>query len=312
MKRKIKKQTQTKQKIEKIVPDFINKFLDYQKYIKKENGSENTIQAYKSDIYYFFEWLKVNKNVDVITLDALNTLVIQDLHDWITSMKVSASTKARKISTIHSLFRYLNLMNFSDSEVAKKLHKPKLPKDNRAKYLTREVATKLKNTVFEKGSELDYAIIMVFLNSGVRISELVNLNLNSLDGKILTVYKSKGGKSRQIAVSQETVDAVKRYLKVRPKIKDNTLFVLDYFNGEPYRITKTSVENMIEKYRIMCKIKHLTPHTLRHTFATMKREAGVSLDTLKDLLGHESIRTVLIYAQTTLEEKERVADLGSI
>ena len=302
----------SREKVEKIVPDFINNFLNYQKSIKKENGSDNTIKAYKTDLYYFLEWLKTHKAVDTVTLDTLDTLKIQDLHDWIISLKVSASTKARKISTIHSLFRYLNLMDFSDSEVAKKLHKPKLPKDNRAKYLTREVATKLKNTVYKKGNELDYAIIMIFLNAGVRISELVSLNLDSLKGNNLTVYKSKGGKSREIVINQETIDAVNRYLLVRPKTKDNALFILDYFKGEPYRITIASVKNMVEKYRKMCKIEHMTAHTLRHTFATMKRAAGVSLDTLKDLLGHESIITVLIYAQTTLEEKERIADLGSI
>jgi len=302
----------SREKVEKIVPDFINSFLNYQKSIKKENGSDNTIKAYKPDLYYFLEWLKAHKAVDTITLDILDTLKIQDLHDWIISLNVSASTKARKISTIHSLFRYLNLMDFSDSEVAKKLHKPKLPKDNRAKYLTREVATKLKNTVYKKGNELDYAIIMIFLNAGVRISELVSLNLDSLKGNNLTVYKSKGGKSREIVINQETIDAVNRYLLVRPKTKDNALFILDYFKGEPYRITIASVKNMVEKYRKMCKIEHMTAHTLRHTFATMKRAAGVSLDTLKDLLGHESIITVLIYAQTTLEEKERIADLGSI
>ena len=308
-----------KQKQEKPVPQFINDFLEYQRY-EKTGTSENTIKAYHADIYYFLEWLKQYKGINEVTLETLNELVDQDVLRWKYSLNksegdkkpLSASTIGRKISTIHSLFRYFNKLHVSDSLVARALRKPPIPVDDRAKYLSREVAIKLKSKVYQDGIERDYAIIMVFLNAGLRIGELISLDLSSIEKNVLTVVKAKGNKARQIVLNQETVDAINRYLAVRPKSKDNALFLLDYFEGEPYRITRTSIENLIEKYRKLCRIKHCTAHTLRHTYGTLRKEAGVSLETLKELMGHERIETTLIYAKTTLTEKARVAELGSI
>lgn len=308
-----------KQKLDMPVPQFVEDYLEYQKFVKKSDTSEKTIKAYRGDIFYFFEWIKSYKNINEITLQTLNELIPQDVFKWVSTLNnrgnkkpLSASTQGRKFSAIHSLFRYLNKYTEVKNEVARELHQPPIPIDNTTKYLTREVATKLKNKIYESGSERDFAIIMVFLNAGVRISELINLNLNSLDEKKLTVIKSKGNKSRDIVVNPETVDAIKRYLEVRPKTKDNAMFLLDYFEGDPYRITRASVENMIEKYRKLCKIKHCTAHTLRHTFATLKREAGATIPFLQDTLGHEDEKTTYRYAKLTIVEKERMAEIGSI
>jgi integrase/recombinase XerD len=295
----------------KEVPEFVEKFLRYMKHIKKKDTSENTITAYRSDLYYFLEWLKEYKNISIVTLDLLNSLVLDDLHSWICSLTVSASTESRKVSAIHSLFEYLNLMELINNKVAKGLKKPEIPKDNTIKYLPPEQVRDLLEAVKIEGNERDCAIILLFLNAGLRISELIKLNLDNIKNGIVTVKESKGKKSREVPINQDTVDILNDYLKVRPKTTDEAFFLINKYIKEPYRITRDTIVEMLDKYAELAGIEHLTAHMLRHTYGTGKRRAGVSLDTIKELMGHETIDTVLIYAQITREEKILVADMGS-
>lgn len=305
-----KKVKQPRQKVERNLPEFAEGFLRYKKVNQK--CSENTIRAYRFDIYQFFDWLKTFKNVSEITLEFLETLTANDLYEWEDALKVCVSSEARKISAIHSLFRYLNKQELVQNTEAKKLHKPPLPKNNSIKYLPSDKAKEYKEKVMEEGSEKDLAIIDLLFNTGVRISELINLNIDDIDGNVITIRDSKGHKTREIVVEDEDIKILKKYLKVRPKTSSNALFLIDYNVAEPYRITYGSVRRIIDKYAKMLKIKKLTPHMFRHTFGTSKKEAGVSLDTLADLMGHESIKTTMIYAKVTRKEKERVAGLGRI
>ncbi len=306
-KKKVKK---PRVKVEHNLPEFAEGFLKYLKVNQK--CSDNTIKAYRLDLYYFFDWMKKHKNVEEITLGFLETLTPNDLYEWEESLKVAVSTESRKISAIHSLFRYLNKQELIQNTAAKKIHKPPLPKDNTIKYLPSDKAKEFKRLVEKEGSEKDLAIIDLLFNTGIRISELINLDLNDIDENIVTIRDSKGHKTREIVIEDEDVHIIKRYLKVRPKTSSNALFLIDYNVVEPHRITYGAVRRIIDKYAKQLKIKKLTPHMFRHTFGTSKKEAGVSLDTLADLMGHESLKTTMIYAKVTRKEKERVAGLGRI
>lgn len=306
-KKKVKK---PRVKVEHNLPEFAEGFLKYLKINQK--CSDNTIKAYRLDLYYFFDWMKKHKNVEEITLGFLETLTPNDLYEWEESLKVAVSTESRKISAIHSLFRYLNKQELIQNTAAKKIHKPPLPKDNTIKYLPSDKAKEFKRLVEKEGSEKDLAIIDLLFNTGIRISELINLDLNDIDENIVTIRDSKGHKTREIVIEDEDVHIIKRYLKVRPKTSSNALFLIDYNVVEPHRITYGAVRRIIDKYAKQLKIKKLTPHMFRHTFGTSKKEAGVSLDTLADLMGHESLKTTMIYAKVTRKEKERVAGLGRI
>lgn len=306
-KKKVKK---PRVKVEHNLPEFAEGFLKYLKVNQK--CSDNTIKAYRLDLYYFFDWMKKHKNVEEITLGFLETLTPNDLYEWEESLKVAVSTESRKISAIHSLFRYLNKQELIQNTAAKKIHKPPLPKDNTIKYLPSDKAKEFKRLVEKEGSEKDLAIIDLLFNTGIRISELINLDLNDIDENIVTIRDSKGHKTREIVIEDEDVHIIKRYLKVRPKTSSNALFLIDYNVVEPHRITYGAVRRIIDKYAKQLKIKKLTPHMFRHTFGTSKKEAGVSLDTLADLMGHESLKTTMIYAKVTRKEKERVAGIGRI
>lgn len=301
-----------KERKDMTLPEFGENFLKYMKNVKKVNGSENTIKAYRSDLVQFFDWLKEYKEVDTITYELLNNIIPEDLHEWMGSIKVSASTKARKVSTLHSFFNYLNDLGHIQNIAHHKLRKPKLPKDNTIKYLPSDKAKKFMDIVKTEGTEQEIAIINTFLNTGMRISEIIKLNLDDIDGKVITVRDAKGQKSREIVVEDEDIQILNNWLKIRPKTSDKAVFLTDYFNTEPYRITRYSILTIIEKFKKKAKIKKLTPHMLRHTYGTARKEAGVSLDTLADSMGHSSIRTTMIYAKVTRKEKERVAGLGRI
>lgn len=300
----------TKLNPRKPLPDFIEDFLRYKEKIEK--FSEKSVIAYQQDLYSFCEWLMEYRQQNSVIPDMLNNLTSQDMMKWRFTLQNQASTEGRKVSSLRSLFNYLNdTVKLINNQVMKDVHKPKMPKGNRIKYLTSDVAKEFVDAVKLEGTLQEFAIVKLFFNSGVRISELVNLNINSLSGNVLTVI-GKGNKPREIVLPQDTIDVINQWLHERPKVTTNAMFIMSYFNKEPYRITGTGIRNMTKKYATMLGIKNFTPHGYRHTYGTSKRESGVSLDTLKELMGHERIETLYIYAKVTRKEKELVADMGSI
>lgn len=300
-------------------PDYLNSFLEYSLTYKKK--SPNSVDQYNSDLIMFLRYMKYhfkmtdeaefsNINIKDFTIQDLAKVKENDIHNFITYLSINRkcgpATCARKISTIRIFFKYLTITNPLLSEnPAQNLETPKLNK-RLPRYLTLEDSRKLLNASFndekDKNKERDFAIITLFLNCGMRLSELVGINISDIkfDDMKLTVI-GKGNKERTIYLNKACVDAINAYLKVRPtnpkkdsKNSDKALFLSSYRQ----RISKRTVENVVDRELLNAGLdttKYST-HKLRHTAATLMYKYGqVDIRALQELLGHESISTTEIY-----------------
>ena len=208
----------------------------------------------------------------------------------------SSYARARKVSSLKSFFKYLTFKaKLLDTDPAAELESPKIMK-RLPRYLNIDESKQLLNSVDGKFSQRDYAIITLFLNCGLRLSELVGINISNIKGSVLTVI-GKGNKERSIPLNQACIKAIEDYLKVRPVdgVRDrNALFL----SSLKRRISKESVQKIVKKY---IKAAGLDPerystHKLRHTAATLMYKYGnVDIRALQELLGHVSISTTQIY-----------------
>lgn len=300
-------------------PDYLNSFLEYSLTYKKK--SPNSVDQYNSDLIMFLRYMKYhfkmtdeaefsNINIKDFTIQDLEKVKENDIHNFITYLSINRkcgpATCARKISTIRIFFKYLTITNpLLSKNPAQNLETPKLNK-RLPRYLTLEDSQKLLNASFnnenDKNKERDFAIITLFLNCGMRLSELVGINISDIkfDDMKLTVI-GKGNKERTIYLNKACVDAINAYLKVRPtnpkkdsKNSDKALFLSSYRQ----RISKRTVENVVDRELLNAGLdttKYST-HKLRHTAATLMYKYGqVDIRALQELLGHESISTTEIY-----------------
>ncbi len=304
-------------------------FLSYMLTIKGK--SQNTVQVYFYDLRVFFRFMKlhrniVSKNTDFenipitdIDLDFIRTITLSDLYAFLAYVSNnrdnSSYARARKVASLKSFFKYLTLKaKLLDVNPAAELESPKILK-RLPRYLNVEESKQLLNSIDGQFSERDYAIITIFLNCGLRLSELVGINLNNIKGASLNVI-GKGNKERSVPLNQACIKALEAYMRVRPVegVKDrNALFLSE----RKQRISKESVQKIVKKY---IKAAGLDPdrystHKLRHTAATLMYKYGhVDIRSLQELLGHESISTTQIYTHLdsnqlrTAVEKNPLAD----
>ena len=304
--------------------DNIPKLLkDYLNYSSNLNKSSNTIKEYRYDLMNFLKYMKwqslnnKKKTIDdietITDIDSkfLNKIDINDLYEYMTYLKDkcndSATTRARKVASLRGFFKYLHTKaRVIDDNPAKELESPKLGK-RLPKFLTLEESMALLDGI--KNAELrgkqhdnrirDYAIITLFLNCGMRLAELVGINISHIkfDEAILTVI-GKGNKERTIYLNKASMEAIKDYLAVRPtddNVEDKDALFL---SERKQRISRRTVQNLIKNYlRDICGLtEHYSTHKLRHTAATLMYQFGnVDIRALQEILGHESIATTEIY-----------------
>ena len=299
-----------------INPDFLNSFLDYIETIL--NKSPNTVREYNYDIINFLRYIniqfKLTDEQDIqkviiknMTIDTLKKITLDDLHSYLAYLARNkndkAATRSRKVSSIKTFFNYLTTKtNLLELNPAQNLETPKLDK-RIPKYLSLEDSKKLLDTVVNKDNrnkERDYAMITLFLNCGMRLSELININISDIDfvDKKLNVI-GKGNKERTIYLNKACIIAIENYIKVRPrdKVKINAKDAL-FLSERLERISKRTVQNIVrnELRAAGLDIKKYSVHKLRHTAATLMYQYGnVDIRALQELLGHESISTTEIY-----------------
>ena len=293
------------------MPPVLRDFLSYMQTIKGK--SANTVQVYFYDLRVFFRFMKLHKNlvdkniefndipISDIDTDFLKLISLSDLYAFMAYVSNnrdnSSYARARKVASLKSFFKYITFKaKLLDINPAAELESPKILK-RLPRYLNIEESKQLLNSVEGTFSERDYAIITIFLNCGLRLSELVGINLNNIkSGTTLTVI-GKGDKERSIPLNNACINAIEAYMKVRPAngLKDkNALFISE----RRQRISKESVQKIVKKY---IKAAGLDPdrystHKLRHTAATLMYKYGhVDIRALQELLGHESIATTQIY-----------------
>lgn len=300
-------------------PDYINSFLDYSATIL--NKSPNSIKEYNYDLTMFFKFIKIHFNltkekdfskinINDISLDTVKKIKLNDIHAFLSYMaielKSKSATRARKASTIRIFFNYLTQKaNLIEINPAQNLETPKSDK-RLPKYLNLEQSQKLLEVTSNEDNrnyQRDYAIITLFLNCGLRLSELVGININDIDFSEarLTVI-GKGNKERTIYLNKSCLKALSEYLEVRPKINYNKALFL---SERKERISRRTVQHIVDKELKNAGLdsKNFSTHKLRHTAATLMYQYGnVDIRALQVLLGHESISTTEIYTHVNDEQ----------
>lgn len=307
-------------------PEFVNSFLDYT--ITILNKSPNTVKEYNYDIANFLKYIKKQyrltdendlKNITINDMDisTIKKITLQDIHGYISYMarelNSSPATRARKISCLRVFFKYLTskakLLNVNP---AQDLETPKLGK-RMPRYLSLEESKKLLDVAKsedKRNNIRDYAIITLFLNCGMRLSELVNINMTNIDfsESKMTVI-GKGNKERVIYLNNACMGAIKSYLSIRPhdRVKNDSRDAL-FLSERKERISNRSVQEIVKKelQKAGLDASKYSVHKLRHTAATLMYQYGdVDIRALQELLGHESISTTEIYTHVN---DERVRD----
>ena len=303
------------------LPNFVKDFLIYMQNIK--NRSKSTIREYHYDLRDLFRFLKLYKidkikfdnitdelidNTDIVNLniDFVKKIELSDLYEYLNYLSNMRSdkpaTRARKIAAIKSFFNYVTFkQKILDKNPAVELETPKLGK-RLPKYLSLDESVALLHSIDGKNEKRDTCIITLFLNCGLRLSELVAINFKDIKGDVLNVI-GKGDKERSIYLNESCRKALKEYIAVRPKdVKDHdALFISERCT----RIGRRTVEMMVKKYITLAGLdpKKYSPHKLRHTAATlMHKYGGVDIRSLQQILGHESVSTTEIYTHVDSEQ----------
>ena len=307
-------------------PDFLNSFLDYS--ITILNKSPNSVKEYNYDLNMFLKFMMINfkltdefdySKIDIsnFSIDTLKKITLDDIHAFVSYLamenKSKPATRARKVSTIRIFFKYLSEKEkIIDYNPAQNLETPKLDK-RMPKYLSLDDSKKLLDIASNENNrnkERDFAITTLFLNCGMRLSELVGINIRDIDfdENKMTVI-GKGNKERTIYLNKACICAIKDYLTVRPKVgvkvdnkhSEKALFLSE----QKKRISNRTVQYIIEKELMQAGLDptKYSVHKLRHTAATLMYQYGnVDIRALQELLGHESISTTEIYTHVSNEQ----------
>ena len=265
-------------------------------YLQLERGlSDNTRESYLFDIAKFLDFLKrENKMLRSVTDQSLQAFVA-DLHD----LGIAPRSQARIISGLKSFFKYLKAENYIDEDPTLNLESPQTGR-HLPEVLTVEQIDMLIDEIDKSTPEgcRNNAIIEVMYGCGLRVSELVNLEINKLyfdDGYI--VVTGKGSKERIVPISDVAIELVNEYMTERAQLdvvagEENVLFL----NRRGHRLTRQMIFTIIKRLARQAGIKkEISPHTLRHSFATHLLEGGANLRAIQQMLGHESIATTEIY-----------------
>lgn len=306
-------------------PTILNDFLTYNTVIC--NRSPNTVKEYNYDLVNFLKYMKNQKyklnevdyskiNIQDIDIDFIKKITLSDLYEYMHYLSTHSinkpASRARKIASIKSFFKYLNKKaKLLDTNITLDLDSPKLDK-RIPKHLTLDESKKLLNTVnadTSKNRERDHAIITLFLNCGMRLSELISINITDIKDDTLTVI-GKGNKERTIYLNKACLKALDEYKKVRPvnNVKDKDALFL---SERKQRISKRTVQYIVEKNVLKSNLdpKKYTPHKLRHTAATLMYKYGnVDIRALQEILGHESISTTEIYTHVDNDQIKAAVD----
>ncbi len=315
-------------------PEFLNDFLNYS--ISILNKSENTIKEYNYDLAHFLKYISFKhkltdvtdeehiKTIKINNLDihTLEKITLPDIHSFLAYLRncygCKPATLARKTASIKVFFKYMcNKTKRLSQNPAQDLESPKLGK-RLPKYLTLEQSKKLleatSNPKFNEGhgnhdnSDRNFAMITILLNCGLRLQELININISDIDfeNNKLNVI-GKGNKERTIYLNNACIKAIKRYLLTRPTdgVKFNSRDAL-FLSEQKQRIGRRTVQYVVKnelKIAGIEKADTYSVHKLRHTAATLMHKYGdVDIRTLQEILGHENVSTTQIYTHVDNEQ----------
>ena len=287
----------------------------YALYLRNIRGlSAHTVDEYCMDLRTFFRFIKRDRglagdennleaiSVNDVDLDLIRSITTLDIFEFMNFVADSrnnmSSTRQRKSSSLKSFFKYLTVHEKLLMENPTENLTPPKKKKSLPHFLSLEQSIELLNAVEGPDKERDYCILVLFLNCGMRLSELVGINISDVLHNNSTIrILGKGNKERIVYLNQACLEAIESYLKVRPKdgVKDrNALFL----SNRKTRISPKTVQFIVKKYldKIGLSGPGYSVHKLRHTAATlMYRHGHVDIRVLQDILGHENLGTTEIY-----------------
>jgi integrase/recombinase XerC len=300
--------------------NHIDEFIRHLKY--ERNLSEHTLRNYESDLVQFYDHIAPSdkegkrRNVEISSID---NLTIRDFMAGLYEKNKKKSSIHRKVAALRTFFRYLCREGILEVNPARMVASPrverKLPNHLTIQDMIRFIETPELDTVLGKR---DRAILEILYASGLRVSELASLNLGDIDFENQTLrVKGKGRKERIVPFGDHARAAIETYLSVRGELlidasrerpeRFDPLAV--FINYQGTRITTRSVALMIDKYVKICAgIHRLSPHALRHSFATHLLDAGADLRTIQELLGHARLSSTQVYTQVSMEKLMEVYD----
>lgn len=302
-------------------PQPVREFLVYHDTIKGQ--SRATVDAYYLDLRTFTRYLMIQRglcprdtpleqvSIREADLAFYADVTLSDVYEFLAFLsrdrELNASSRARMIITIKGFYNYLTAKTkqLASNPVAG-LDAPKIPKAL-PHYLTLEESRRLLQAVDGRNKERDYCIICLFLNCGLRISEMVGLNLADIRTDHLLIH-GKGSKERIVYLNTACVSALNDWLEVRRNIQALDSDAL-FLSSRRKRISVDSVQVMVRNTLLKAGLdaSHISPHKLRHTAATLMLQSGVDLRTLQEVLGHENLNTTQIYTHIANAELQRAA-----
>jgi len=279
--------------------EHLDKFITY--LIAEKNASLYTIKNYRHEIRQFLDFLK-EQGID--SWDGVDRYVLRRYLAWLQAEGYVKASIARRISEMRSFCRYLVREDILDTNPIRTISSPKIPKRLPNYLAPHEVEALLAapDTTVPQGQR-DRAIMEVLYASGLRVSEVVSLNLSNLDLRHgeLRVW-GKGGKERLALLGQPACRALTRYIRDgRPELtKENRATSALFLNRLGTRLSTRSVSNVLDKYaKLAGLVRRVTPHVMRHTFATHLLDGGADLRTVQELLGHASLSSTQIYTHVS-------------
>ena len=311
-------------------PPILQEFLNYHESILSH--SAKTVDEYFLDLRAFFRYLKLRRDPSLaktpfqeisildVDLDFVAQTQLSEIYGFLTYLsggaqagKAESSTRARKCAAILSFFNYLCVhARQLETDPTQALNNPKLRK-TLPRYLSLSESLQLLEAVSGPNEIRDYCILTLFLNCGLRVGELVGLNVQNVRDDTLRVL-GKGNKERQLYLNEACLSALAEYLAIRPQPKDDprhkdALFV----SRNKTRLTTRAVENIVQKAVTQAGLDpSYSPHKLRHTAATLMLNNGVDIRTLQDVLGHENLGTTQIYTHISDANMKMAVDANPL
>ena len=298
-------------------PPLLRDFLVYHETI--QGHSRRTVDEYYLDLRNFFRFLKRDKKlvpdnvpmdqipIDDVGIDLIRTVTLTDIYAYMNYLsrdrRLNNASRARKVATIRSFYKYLtNKAKLLDVNLVQDLDAPRLKKAL-PKYLDLDESLELLDHVEGKNAIRDYCILTLFLNCGLRISELVGLNKTDVRGDQLRVL-GKGNKERVLFLNDACQRALADWMTERDTmtlVDQNALFVT---LQNRRRITRAAVHKLVKKHLADAGLDstQYSAHKLRHTAATLMLQNGVDVRTLQEVLGHDHLNTTQIYTHVDSDE----------
>lgn len=305
-------------------PQIVKEYLFYLETIKIK--SKKTVDEYYIDLRTFFRYLKKSRKlvpddaefedikIDDIDINLIKSVTLNDAYEYMDYLyrerNNQSAARARKCSSLKGFFDFLySKKHLINSNPIAQLEVPKRKKAL-PKYLTLEQSIELLNAVEGKYKERDYAILTLFLNCGLRVSEMSGLNYTDIRTDNTMRVVGKGNKERVVYLNSSCIDAINDYMKVRPVdgVKDKKALFISRNNQ---RMSVKTIQAMVYKYlaKIGLDAQGYSCHKLRHTAATlMYQHGGVDVRVLKEVLGHENLGTTEIYTHLSSEQMKNAAE----